>query len=56
MGLVTRSSTSLAERSGHLHKDIDHGHDDLRLFFPGKHQHRADPQQDRSRNDEGRQL
>jgi hypothetical protein len=53
IGFVTRSSTSFAVAPD---EDIDHRHDDLRLFLTRQHCHRSQAEQDRGRDDERRQL
>ena len=39
IGLVMRSSTSRAEAPGICDEDVDHGHDDLRLFLARQFPH-----------------
>ncbi len=54
IGLVTRSSTSLRRSAGHLHEDVDHRHDDLRLFLARQLPHREGAEQQRAADDQQR--
>ena len=49
MGMVARCSHLRGRRAGHLHEDVEHGHDDLRLLFARRHQNGEGARQQRSR-------
>ena len=56
IGLVTRSSTSRADAPGICDEDVDHRHDDLRLFFARQLPHREGAEQQRAGDHQRRQL
>ena len=56
MGMVARCCTSAGEAPGHLHENVEHGHNDLWLFFAGSHQDREGARQQCARDEQRRQL